>query len=102
MTSLCWEVYSGTSDKGPSEIGMTSLQDTNRWPHVQRFHCIVIIYLKRRGCDIAYHACGTTAIILLVLCCHGHVNPHPSPTVVTKRADKVVGARRQSCDRNLS
>ena len=42
MTSLCWEVYSGTSDKGPSEIGMTSLQDTNRWPHVQRFHCIVI------------------------------------------------------------
>ena len=60
------------------------------------------IYLKRRDCDIAYRARGTTAIILLVLCCHGHVNPHPSPTVVTKRADKVVSAGRQSCDRNLS
>ena len=26
-------IYSGTADKGPSEIGMTSLQGTNRWLH---------------------------------------------------------------------
>ena len=38
----CFVVYSGTSDKGPSEIGTTSLQGTKLLvPKCPLFHCIV-------------------------------------------------------------
>ena len=42
MVGVLWgpSQYSGTSDKGLSEIGTTSLQGTNRWSH--SVHCLEV------------------------------------------------------------
>ena len=48
----------------------------------------------------AYYA-GGTAIVFLIFCRHGDVDPHPSLTVVAKGTHKVVVAWRQSSHGNL-